>query len=222
MQQSQLENTMTTQDTPIHVSLGELKEVLKETPESTLTPFIEPLNNRLNKYKINSKLRVSHFLAQIAHESGGFRYRTENLKYSARALCSVFGKYFDSKEMAENYAYNPKKIACLVYANRLGNGAENTEDGWTYRGRGLIQLTGKFNYRQCGDSLGVDFIKNPDILAEDPDLCVAAACWYWDSHKLNRHADADDIRKITRAINGGLNGIKDREKYLARAKESLR
>ena len=137
--------------------------------------YIDALNKVLPTYQINTKLRLCHFLAQILHESGNLKYKSENLNYSAKALRSVFGKYFKTDEIANEYARKPEKIANKVYANRMGNGNEASGDGWKYRGRGLIQLTGKNNYTICGQSINLNLVNNPDLLINTPEASVKAA-----------------------------------------------
>ena len=183
--------------------------------------YYEALQTLLIQHNINTSLRIAHFLAQILHESGHFKYNKENLNYSAKALRSVFGKYFKTDKEAEEYARKPEKIANRVYANRMGNGDEASGDGWKYAGKGLIQLTGKANYIECGNSLGLDLINCPDMIITSPETCVETACWFWSKHNLNRYADNDDIVAITKKINGGLNGIESRKEILASAKQHL-
>ena len=183
--------------------------------------YIDALNSLLPKYDINTPLRISHFLAQILHESCHLKHNKENLNYSACALRSVFCKYFKTDEEANAYARQPERIANRVYANRMGNGNEASGDGWKYAGKGLIQLTGKANYAECSTSLGLDLISCPEAIITSPDVCVETACWFWNKHNLNLLADKDDITAITKKINGGLNGIDDRKKLLASAKSIL-
>ena len=183
--------------------------------------YINALNKILPEYKVNTKLRLCHFLAQILHESGNLKYKSENLNYSAKALRSVFPKYFKTDEIANQYARKPEKIANRVYANRMGNGDEASGDGWLRRGRGLIQLTGTDNYKACTKALNVDLMKNPDLIISNAEICMKTACWFWNSKKLNELADKDDIKSITKRINGGYNGIEDRESILKRAKSVL-
>lgn len=183
--------------------------------------YIDALNKVLLEYKINTKLRLAHFLAQILHESGNLKYKSENLNYSAKALRSVFGKYFKTDEIANQYARKPEKIANRVYANRMGNGDEVSGDGWKFRGRGLIQLTGKNNYTVCGQSIGLNLVNNPDLLTNTAEASVKAACWFWNKNNLNSFADNDDVKSITKHINGGFNGLEDRSNILKRAKEIL-
>lgn len=182
--------------------------------------YIDALNKVLPENGIDTPLRACHFLAQIIHESGHLKYNAENLNYSASALQSVFKKYFPNETIANEYARKPEKIANRVYANRMGNGSEASGDGWKYRGRGLIQLTGKNNYTSCGNDLGIDLVNNPDLLLV-PEYALKSACWYWNKNKLNDYADKDDINTITRRINGGINGLADRSENLKKAKSIL-
>jgi len=201
------------------VTESQLEAITKTTAE--VAQYCEAVNACLQRYEMNTPLRATHFLAQIAHESGGFRYVEENLKYSAQALRSVFSKYFQDDAIASDYARQPQKIANRVYANRMGNGSELSGDGWRYRGRGLIQLTGKSNYTQYADARQVDVVQTPGLVATDPILATDVAGWYWKSRDLNRYADSDDIRAITKRINGGYNGLEDRQGYLQRANSAF-
>lgn len=173
---------------------------------------LDEISDIQEKFNINSPLRLSHFLSQTGHESGNFRFVRENLNYSAAALRAVFGRHFPTDQIAEEYARQPERIANRAYANRMGNGNEESGDGWKYRGRGYIQLTGKNNYTAFSDSIGVDVINDPDLVATRYPLLSAG--WFWYTNKLNAIADSggDDstIRRITRRVNGGLNGIEDR------------
>lgn len=175
--------------------------------------YLPHVNTVLPKFGIDTPLRKAHFLSQLAHESGGLKYTQENLNYSTKALRSVFRKYFKTKEIAEAYARKPEKIANRVYGNRMGNGDEASGDGWKYRGRGLIQLTGKNNYQKFALDHGVDCVNNPDIIL-DPELALTSACWFWKKNKINRYADEDDIHMVTKRINGGNNGLLHRQHYL--------
>lgn len=203
------------------LSMEQLKEIMPRAQDADLSFYTGALNTVLPRYGITTPLRKAHFIAQIAHESGELKYRSENLNYSAKALRTVFGKYFTDDAAAEAYARQPEAIANKVYADRMGNGDEASGEGWRYRGRGLIQLTGKNNYEQCGNGIGKDLVSNPDALTEAADTSVLAACWYWDTHKLNEYADQDDIKTITKKINGGYNGLDDRQKYLDSAKKVI-
>lgn len=177
------------------------------------------LNTILTEYKINkSPRRFTHFMAQLAHESGHFRYMEENLNYSGKGLWNTFRKYFDSAEHAETYARDKERIANRVYGNRMGNGDEASGDGYRYRGRGFIQLTGRENYRKIGDRIGLDLEGDPDQVASDVKIALRVAADFWDSKKLNKYADKDDLRGITKRINGGYNGLADRKKLYAQAR----
>jgi len=159
------------------------------------------------KYKINTPLRLAHFLAQCHHESTGFSVVEENLNYSAEGLLRTFKKYFTT-EQANEYAHNKVKIASRVYANRMGNGDEASKEGWLYRGRGYIQLTGKDNYSAFNDQLPEDILKNPDLVATQYPMLSAA--WFWDHNNINEMCDNGNVVDVTKRVNGGLNGVDDR------------
>ena len=169
----------------------------------------------LKKYGVTTAKRKAMFFAQLDHESG-LKPISENLNYSADRLLVVFPKYFTKNDVGQ-FARNPEKIANRVYANRMGNGNQNSGDGWKYRGRGFIQLTGKSNYSALSKDVGVDYVSNPDLLLNEADAMIAA-CWFWLKNKLNESADWGDVEGATRIINGGVNGLADREekyqKYL--------
>lgn len=203
------------------LSLNQLYEINSKMYKDKCEYYLEALNLTLPEYQINTKLRLCHFLAQIIHESGHLKYNQENLNYSAKALRSVFGKYFPTDALAEQYARKPEKIANRVYANRMGNGDEASGDGWKYKGAGLIQLTGKTNYTKCSEFLGIDLVNDPSLVYNNPEICVKTACWYWSVNNLNKYADVDDIKPVTKRINGGYNGLKDRTKILNTAKKVL-
>ena len=167
------------------------------------------------KFQINTPLRLAHFLAQCGHESGGFRATQENLNYSAKGLMGIFKKYFPSEAIANQYARNPQKIASKVYANRMGNGSEASGEGYKFRGRGYIQLTGKENYTAFGKSIGEDMTANPDKVASQ--YALLSAAWFFSKNGLHRMADegASDlvVTKITKRVNGGTIGLPDRIKH---------
>lgn len=170
--------------------------------------YSKPLSQTMIEFFIETKNQRAMFLAQLLHESAMLSDTTENLNYSENGLLKVFPKYFD-RSRAKKYARNPERIANRVYANRMGNGSEDSGDGWRFRGRGLIQLTGKDNYIACGRELGVDLVKNPDYLLT-PDGSTRSAGWFWESRNLNVSADKGDIVTNTRIINGGQNGLEHR------------
>jgi putative chitinase len=166
-----------------------------------------PLNQTFIKYDINNVKRQAAFIGQCAHESGNFKILQENLNYSAEGLMKTWPSRFPTKEIADQYARQPAKIAGKVYNGRLGNTSE--EEASKYLGRGLIQLTGKDNYERCGSSIGVDLIGNPDLLL-DPQNAALSAGWFWNKHGLNELADAQEHGIITKRINGGTIGLDDR------------
>lgn len=165
----------------------------------------------LPKYSINTKKRVAAWLAQTGHESGDFKFLVENLNYSTKGLRTVFPKYFPTDYIASQYARQPEKIANVVYANRLGNGNTISGDGWKFRGRGLIQVTGRSNYKDCSTMLYDSdlLLKSPELL-QDVDGAIRSACWFWNKNNLNSLADAGDIVTISKRINGGTTGLQDR------------
>jgi putative chitinase len=183
-------------------------------------PYIEHwhevLEQLLPDYDINTPLRVAHFIAQCAHESGNFVFIKENLNYGAPGLMKTFKRYFPTQELAQQYAKKPEMIANRVYANRMGNGDEASGDGWRYCGRGLIQLTGRDNYTFFAGSLGISVEEASEYLATF-EGAAQSACWYWEQNNLNRFADANDVRGLTRAINGGYIGLEDRQKHTEHA-----
>jgi putative chitinase len=174
------------------------------------------LDQLLDDYEINTPLRVAHFVAQCAHESGNFVFIKENLNYKAASLMTVFKKYFPTADLAQQYEKRPEKIANRVYANRMGNGDEASGDGWRYCGRGLIQLTGKDNYTFFAGSLNITVEEASEYLATF-EGAAQSACWFWEQNNLNRFADANDVKGLTKAINGGYIGLSDREKHTEHA-----
>jgi putative chitinase len=167
------------------------------------------------KFGINTPLRLAHFLAQCGHESGGFRATQENLNYSAKGLMGIFKKYFPTSALAAAYERQPAKIAARVYGGRMGNGAEATGEGYKFRGRGYIQLTGKENYTAFGKSIGEDMTANPDKVAAQ--YALLSAAWFFSKNNLHKIADegASDlvVTKITKRVNGGTIGLPDRIKH---------
>jgi putative chitinase len=167
------------------------------------------------KFQINTPLRLAHFLAQCGHESGGFKATQENLNYSAKGLAGIFKKYFPTEAAAAPYARQPQKIASKVYGGRMGNGPESTGEGYKFRGRGYIQLTGKENYTAFGKSIGEDMTANPDKVAST--YALLSAAWFFSKNGLHKIADegASDtvVTKITKRVNGGTIGLPDRIKH---------
>lgn len=185
----------------------DLSKLRGHVPESVISqiPMI------MNKYNINTKLRLAHFLSQCQHESGNFSLVNENLNYSAGRLMEIFPKYFRGKD-TRSYDRNPQKIASLVYGNRMGNGAESTGEGYKFRGRGYIQLTGKDNYRAFTQSIGEDCVSNPDLVSTKYPL--ASAAWFFDRNGINSISDkgssTDIVTQVTKRVNGGTIGLQDR------------
>jgi putative chitinase len=176
--------------------------------------WLAPLEETFAKYDISTPERQAAFIGQCAHESGNFKTLQENLNYSAEGLMKTWPSRFPTKEVADQYARQPAKIAGKVYNGRLGNTSE--EEASRYLGRGLIQLTGKENYVNCGLGLGVDLVGNPDWLL-DPKYAALSAGWFWNKKGLNSLADASDIETMTKRINGGLIGLDDRKAKIAKA-----
>lgn len=170
----------------------------------------------IEKYAINTPLRLAHFLAQCAAESGNFTIVRENLNYSTSGLLNTFKKYFKTTAEAANYARQPERIANKVYANRMGNGNEQSGDGWKFRGRGYIQLTGYNNYKAFGKVVGEDLITNPDLVATKYSL--EAAGWFWQKNDINKYADMNDIEAVTKKVNGGLSRIDERKAFYQKYK----
>ena len=195
------------------------EQLLQIIPEMKYTKFsqddIVKELNILSASLLNTKLRLAAFIAQTAHESGSYCIAAENLNYSDKGLLATFPKYFNATNV-EEYARNPQKIASHVYANRLGNGPEASGEGWSYRGRGFIQITGKDNYTKCGKSIGVDLIANPAYL-ETIEGAMMSAKWFWEVNNLNEWADKPDFVTLTKRINGGVNGLMERREFYDKA-----
>ena len=174
------------------------------------------LEQALPDYDINTPQRVAAFVAQCAHESGGFKFLQENLNYKAESLCRVWPKYFPNIDVARQYEKKPEKIANRAYGGRMGTGPEETGDGWKFCGRGLIQLTGRSNYQAFADSIETPIEDVPHYLATF-EGAVQSACWFWESNNLNQYADNGDILTMTKRINGGTLGLEDRTKHYEHA-----
>jgi len=199
----------------------QLQQILPGNPY--LDHWCEALNKILPDYDINTPQREAAFLAQCAHESGGFTALHENLNYRAVTLRKVFPKYFPDDAIAEQYASQPNKaelIANRVYANRMGNGDEASGDGFKFCGRGLIQLTGRSNYQAFADSIEINIDELPEFLSTF-EGSIQSACWFWETNNLNQYADTDDILTMTKRINGGTIGLEDRKKHYEHAKHVL-
>lgn len=181
--------------------------------------WADALNATFQKFDISNPLRQASFIGQCSHECGNFRVLEENLNYKAEALQKLWPKRFDAAK-AQACARNPKLIANTVYSNRMGNRDEASGDGYRFRGRGCIQLTGHANYFHAGQACGMDFVMEPDLVAT-PMYAAMTAGWFWDTHKLNRFADARDYIGMTKKINGGTIGLNDRIKHITEALEVL-
>lgn len=181
------------------LTLEQLKKILPTN--NTLESILPYLNDTLIKYNINTPLRISHFLAQVLHESGNLSAVKENLNYSAEGLLKTFSKYFNSAS-AIKYARQPEKIANRVYANRMGNSIEGSGDGWKYRGQGYLQTTGKSNYEILSKELNIDFVKNPELL-QTPQYAFLSAGSYWNRNNLNQYADQNSLDSVSDKINLG-------------------
>ena len=195
------------------ITVSQLRQLLPKNP------YVEHWHHALEQlfpdYDINTPKRMAAFIAQCAHESGGFMVLKENLNYKAASLRKIFPKYFPTDELAQQYASKPNKqeaIANRVYASRMGNGDEASGDGYRYCGRGLIQLTGKSNYQAFADSLEMKVEDVPEYLATF-EGAAQSACWFWETNGLNKYADAGDILGLTKRINGGTIGLEDRKKH---------
>jgi putative chitinase len=192
----------------------QLKEMIPKNPY--VDQWFEAISEILPEYEITTPQRVAAFLAQCAHESGGFVFLKENLNYKAASLRRVFPKYFPDDAIAAQYAGKGEMIANRVYANRMGNGPEESGDGFRYCGRGLIQLTGKNNYTFFAGSLDIPVEEASEYL-QTFEGAVQSACFFWEQNKLNQWADAGDILTLTKRINGGTIGLEDRQKHYQHA-----
>lgn len=197
----------------MELTLQQLKQLLPKNPY--VQHWHSALSQLLPDYEINTPQRIAAFIAQCAHESGGFMVLKENLNYKAATLRKIFPKYFPTDEIAQQYASLPNKqeaIANKVYANRMGNGPEESGDGFRYCGRGLIQLTGKQNYSWFAASLGITVEEASEYL-QTFEGAAQSACWFWETNNLNQWADQGDIMTLTKRINGGTIGLEDRIKH---------
>jgi len=189
----------------------DISKLKGHVPDAVITQIPEVME----KFQINTPLRLCHFLAQCGHESGNFKAVNENLNYGAKGLLGLFKKYFPTEAKAKEYERKPEKIANLIYGGRMGNGPEASGEGFKYRGRGYIQLTGKDNYSAFDKVVAEDIIANPDLVATKYPLLSAA--WFWNSRKLNEIADKGatdaEVTSITKKVNGGTIGLEDRIKH---------
>ncbi|MGN7159372.1 glycoside hydrolase family 19 protein [Sphingomonas sp. SAFR-052] len=203
------------------LTIDHLKSIFPRADSNTIATFAEQAPDVLSRYGIDATPnRLHYFLAQIGHESGGLTVVEEKLNYSAERLMQVFPGRFPTLASTAGCANNPKAFACVVYGNRLGNGPPASEDGYRYRGRGYIQITGKNNYRTIGAIIGVDLVTNPN-LAGKLDHVLEVACGYWKYRAINSACDVADFVKTTKLVNGGIIGIDDRRAWLNKVRATL-
>lgn len=193
------------------ITLDQIKKICPKFPQSLYVSLMFILHN----YNLYTRQRASMFIAQLAHESAEFTVRKENLNYSRDGLLKTFPKYFNASNV-DLYARQPEKIANRVYANRMGNGDEKSGDGFRYCGRGFLQLTGRSNYRACGQAMHLPLEEKPELLLE-PDNAFISAVWFWKNNGLTELSDKGDIVAVTKKINGGINGLDDRKRYYEKA-----
>lgn len=189
------------------ITLEQFQECLPGN--KNIEAWYDPLVDITPKYSIDTPQRLAAFIAQCSHESGEFNRISENLNYKWESLRRVFPKYFPTDELAKKYAHQKEAIANRVYANRMGNGPESSGDGWRYRGRGLIQITGKDNYSRFAEFMKISLEEITEYM-ETYDGALTSACWFWMVNNLNNLADTGNIKEMTRRINGGFNGLEDR------------
>lgn len=175
--------------------------------------WVDALNATFDRFNILTPVQKASFIGQCGHECGQFKVLEENLNYRAETLMKLWSKRFPTLEFANQYARNPKKIANMVYSNRMGNRDEASGDGYRFRGRGCIQLTGHANYFHAGQACGQDFVMEPDLVAT-PQYAAMTAGWFWNTHNLNQYADSRNFVLMTKKINGGTIGLDDRIKHI--------
>ena len=198
-----------------------LKELYPRAPAPLISEMGKQIGPLLDEFEISATpLRTQYFLAQLGHESGGGTVRDENMNYSAARMTQVWPRRFPTIESARPFAGQPEKLANQVYSNRMGNGPPASGDGWRFRGRGLIQITGRDGYTNVGRRAGLDLVANPD-LAFDPKHALRVACAFWKWKELNSVCDTGDFVKVTRRINGGTIGMADRNAWLDKVRRIL-
>lgn len=203
------------------ITQQQIRRAVPEVGSKHIDSFVASFNMYAVHFGINTPLRIAHFLCQTIWESNYLKSVEENLNYSAQGLLKTFPRYF-TEETAKEYAHQPLRIANRVYAGRMGNGNEASGDGYKYKGRGFIMLTGKENYQKFNkyDLCTEDVVNHPEEVAEFP-LNQLAAMFFWEANNLNALADRDDCQAITRKINGGLNGLSNRQFLLRRFKKEF-
>jgi putative chitinase len=199
-------------------TVDKLAQILPGNPY--LDHWHEALSKILPDYDINTPERVAAFLAQTAHESGGYKALKENLNYKAETLCKVWPRLFPNMDIANQYAHKPEAIANRAYGGRMGNGPEASGDGFKFCGRGLIQLTGKDNYTKFAESIETPVEELPEFLGTF-EGAIQSACWFWETNNLNQFADSGDVLTMTKRINGGTLGLQDRQQHYTHAIQIL-
>jgi putative chitinase len=195
------------------ITLDILQQLCPKTKKTVLQLYAIPLHEVAEYYDMYQNMnRAAAFVAQTAHESGGFNFVKENLSYGAKGLMTTFKKYFPNEDLAKQYERKPEKIANRVYASRMGNGDENSGDGYRFCGRGLIQLTGRNNYTKFAADLGIS-VEDTVAYLETPAGAVSSAGWFWDNNNLNQYCDSNDFVTLTKRINGGTIGLEDRQHH---------
>lgn len=190
------------------ITSDQLQQCLPQANPQNVAKYIDPLNAAMDEFEINTNNRIAAFIAEIGDESEYLNCVSENLNYSSQGLLKIFPSHF-TPDLAIQYNRNPEAIANRVYANRMENGDESSGDGWAFRGRGLIQLTGRNNYNAISQGLNADVISQPEYL-ETPEGACRSAGWYWKSRGLNELADSGNITQISKIINGGSIGLATR------------
>jgi putative chitinase len=204
------------------ITIELLQALCPKTKKSVLETYAVPLHEVAEYYDMYQNMnRAAAFVAQLAHESGGFNFVKENLNYGAPGLMKTFKKYFPTEDIANQYAKKGEKIANRVYASRMGNGDEASGDGYRFCGRGLIQLTGRNNYTKFAQDLGIS-LEDTVAYLETPAGAVSSAGWFWDNNNLNQYCDKDDFVTLTKRINGGTIGLADREHHYHLALDFLK
>lgn len=204
------------------ISLEDLKELFPKGRQPILEALAKQSKKVFAEFDMDDRPnRLHFFLAQVAHESGGLSVIEENLKYSAKRMTEIWPSRFPTLASAEPFAGNPEALANKVYASRMGNGSPESGDGWKYRGRGYIQITGRDGYRAIGNAIGVNLENDPDR-ASDPDDALRVACGFWKWKNINAACDEGDFLKVTRLVNGGTTGQADREAWLAKVRKVLK
>lgn len=205
----------------MNLTLEDLQQEFPNAKKPVLEAIINGMDIWTQDYEINTPLRMAHFLAQAAHESGGFRLLEENLNYSADGLNKIFPKYFkNAGRDANEYSRKPEKIANVVYSSRMGNGPPESGDGYRFRGRGCIQLTGRSNYTSFAETLEMSLDEAIEYLTT-PEGAVESAAFFWANNGCNELADQDDVVKVTKRVNGGTIGLEDRKHHTEELKELL-